>query len=301
MSKTLLVDCWEFNRFRKTDQNLPPFNIDGTDLYDFVAEELDTLKPVKDQAHERWSTLNKWNRVGARAFFLDGETGHYGDPGNVIDVPSGRTTLTLTEDHATTATTRALIVIPDEGMHAFAFYERSGARGASGLEIRKELQRLWRERSNRAFTWKCEWLIEPEAWLESVDFKAVEVRRYAGNSGTANSSIAGPDEYVFGAQAGRSKFLPRKQLKDILEDQAKAYGMLGVSVSPEDGDRVYVEVRDPETNRQKKYEVSGGSLPKIQRSIGATNDKDFINECVKYAGDLFPRMGRVWKNNWTDD
>jgi hypothetical protein len=220
--------------------------------------------------------------------------GAYNEPGSLVDTDSGEDAFTIDVNHAATAVTRSLFIVPDEGLYAVAFHERSTGRGTSGLDLLEDLKRQWRE-GRHGITWSHEWLEEAAAWLQAAKLKAVQVRRYSDR--TAADAVEELGEYLFGARATKNHFLPRRSLEQILDNSDAAYSLIGHNLSPADGDRVFVElVHD---GRQKTYAIDGGSMPKAQLRLGDLDDEAFVRLCVDQAATVvFPRLGVTWRPRW---
>lgn len=299
MSRTLLVQHWSFYTARVREanrQDFTPSDLGGIDLLDFVAAHLRDLTRI-DRDKQRWTSVRSVEKAGERAILVTAQAGAYNEPGDVVDVTTGAVSFSLGTDHAATSATRSLIIIPDSGLNAIAFFERSTGRGTSGLDLMNSLRSVWRERQP-GITWSVEWLEEADAWLQAAKLKAVQVRRYAGDRRTADSDVEELGEFVFGARAKRNRFLRHRTLEQILEDPRRAHELIGHQLAYETGDRVFVELHHD--GKQKTYALDGGKLPKLQMSLqdGLTDDA-FLDECINQAATkVFPGLGAVWNSNW---
>lgn len=299
MSRTLLVQLWSFHTARvhvANRQDFSPFDLGGRDLFEVIHSTLGKLESLDDEDRQRWVTMGETHRAGSRSLLVSASAGKYGESGDVVDRTDGSVAFTLGEDHAATVPTRSLIVVPDAGLYAVAFYERSSGRGASGLDLLKRLHHDWVGQCT-GITWKTEWLEESGAWVRAAHMKAVEVRRFAGTTGTAQSGVKPLGEYSWGLKAARGNFLPHRDLEQILDQPKYAHTLLGSAVEPEDGDRVFVElVRD---GRQKTYAIEGGNLPRMQMEIDDLDDKQFVGACAEHAAAVvFPRLSGSWNASW---
>ncbi len=299
MSRTLIVQHWTFHTARVHAANrldYQPADLNGLDLLEFVHDLTKPGTPIDNEPRQRWTRVDTVSARGARSLLVTAASGQYGEKGDVVNRNSGTVDFHLGEEHAPTAPTRSLIVVPDSGMHAVAFYERSSSAGASGIEL---LSGLWKRGfldSNTGITWKPDWIDEPEAWLEEARLKAVEVHRYAGEENTAAADSADLGEFIFAARARRNRFLGGGTLDAVLKDAKSAHQLVGMQY--EAGDRVFVEVKVGD--RQAKYQVGEGGLPKLQRPIDdGLSDDQFVSECITHAADrVFPGLGMAWNSVW---
>lgn len=296
MSRTLLVEKWSFHtaRVRNNRQDFPPYKLHDIDLYDFICEHAPYLS-LRDEQRSRMMTVDHVNTSG-RSLLVTAKAGAYNEPGTLVDTTTGDSAFEIGPEHAPTAPTRTLIIVPDQGLYAIAFYERSTGRGMSGPDVRNCLQRKWREYTP-LITWEAEWLIEAEAWLQTANLKAVSIRRYRGRGGTNGPVAEELGEYVFAARASRGKFFRHELLTDVLADPRRAHSLFGQQVQPDDEDRVFVELsRD---GRQKTYALERGSLPKAQLQIpDAMSDEEFITECVSQASGETMSDVITWNPKW---
>ncbi len=299
MSRTLLTQSWSFHTARVREanrQDYAPSALSGVDLLGFVRDQLDGLR-LTDKDKQRWTSVRSIEGSGTRALLVTAGAGAYNEPGDVVNVEDGTVDFTLNEKHAATTVTRSLIVVPDVGLYAVAFYERSTGRGTSGIDLAKALQDAWRSRG-AGITWRSEWLEESDAWLQAAKLKAVQVRRYVGGQNTAGADAVELGEYQFGAKAAKNRYLPQRTLEQILEDPKQAHTLIGHGLKHEDGDRVFVELTL--NGQQKTYALDGGRLPKVQLALDDDlDDNAFIAECVAQARDrVFPGLGLTWNPSW---
>lgn len=299
MSRTLIVQHWTFHtaRVRAAKRlDYQPSDLNGLDLLGFIQGLTTTGRPVDNEPGKRWTRIDSVTPRGARGLLVEASSGRYGEAGDLVDRSSGQVAFSYGEDHAPTGPTRTLVVVPDTGMHAIACYERSSSTGVSGVEL---LRWLWKRTfldANTGITWSHPWIDEPEAWLEEASLKAVEVHRYAGGTNTVAADSGGPDEFVHAARARRSRFLGRGTLEAVLKDAKAAHQLVGIDYA--DGDRVFVEVKVGD--RQAKYQIGDGSLPKLQRQLddGLTDD-EFVAECATHLRErVFPELGGGWNSSW---
>ncbi len=292
MSRTLLTQSWSFHTARVREpkrQDYAPSALPGADLLDFVRAELDDLR-VTNEVKQRWTSVRSVEAVGTRALLVTAGAGAYNEPGDVVNVDDGTVEFSLGQKHAATTLTRSLIVVPDVGLNAVAFYERSTGRGTSGLDLVQALQDAWRGRG-AGITWRAEWLEESDAWLQEAKLKAVQIRRYVGGVNTASADSVDLGEFQFGAKAAKNRFLPHRTLEQILQDPKHAHALIGHGLRHEDGDRVFVELTL--NGQQKTYALDGGRLPKVQLALNDDLDNHaFVAECAAQARDrVFPGLG----------
>lgn len=297
-----MVQDWTFHTARVREanrQDFSPADLGGIDLLDFVETQLRDLQWT-DLEKQRWTSVGRVDRAGSRALFVTAHAGAYNEPGDVVDVTTGDISFSLGKDHAATSLTRSLIIVPDSGLHAVAFFERSTGRGTSGLDLMKALRQAWKDKHTN-ITWNTEWLEEAAAWLMAAKLKAVQVRRYAGDHRTADPDAEELGEFVFGARAKRNHFLPHRTLDQILQDPGRAHDLIGHQLTHEEGDRVFVELHHD--GKQKTYALDGGKLPKLQMSLpDGQTDRDFRNECLNQAATkIFPGLGLAWNSNWVQN
>lgn len=301
MSRTLLTQSWSFHTARVREpkrQDYAPSALSGVDLLDFVRRELEGLR-LTNREKQRWTSVRSIEAVGTRALLVTAGAGAYNEPGDVVNVDDGTVDFTLNEKHAATTVTRSLIVVPDVGLNAVAFYERSTGRGTSGLDLARALQDAWRSRG-AGITWRSEWLEESDAWLQAAKLKAVQIRRYVGGAQTADADAVELGEYQFGAKAAKNRYLPHRTLEQILDDPKHAHELIGHGLRHEDGDRVFVELTLD--GQQKTYALDGGRLPKVQLALKDDLDNmAFVAECAAQARDrVFPGLGVTWTPAWVE-
>lgn len=157
MGRTLIVHHWTFHTARVHNPiDLPPCDLGGVDLLEYVKRNAPGLQR-RDPNRQRWVAVSSVALKGARSVLLTAEAGALDEPGRVVDSKSGSGVFDIQNDHVATAATRTLIVVPDSGLSAFAFYERSTGRGTSGLDVFGVLKSMWLSES-RGITWGAEWL-----------------------------------------------------------------------------------------------------------------------------------------------
>lgn len=298
MSRTLLVQDWTFHTaYGRGDnkQDYGPADLGGVDLLDFLEQRL-TGREINDEEKQRWTAVEDIKRVGERALLVSASAGAYNEPGSLVDVESGERAFQIGQNHAATSTTRTLYVVPDQGLHAVAFYERSTGRGTSGLDLLREMMSIWRDEGHK-ITWARQWLEETEAWLKAAQLKAVQVRRYSDEASTGGPTAEDIGEFTFGAKAAKNHYLPHRTLEQILDRPGAAYELIGHGLTEEDGDRVFIDLVSG--GRQKTYALDRGTLPKAQLAIDDLDDDEFVETAIKMASDtVFPRLGIQWRPAW---
>lgn len=298
MTRALLIQAWSYHTARvHKDSRLdfPPNNVLGVDVLEFVKSELSMNRSFDKEDRKRWVQVSAIQEVGSRSLLVTAKAGAYGEPGEIVDRRKGSVDFVLREDHAPTADTRMLVIVPDVGLHAFAFVERSTGRGSAGLDLVGQLHSAWRERETGA-TWRKDWMEDPRAWLESGEFKSVEIKRYRGDSGTLSSDVENLGGFEYRAKSRRGRFFSRKLLVDIVNDSAKAHQIFGIEVEPED--KVFVEIELEK--RVSKYALDNNKLPRAQIVLpDDLGDAGFVRRCLKEARDwVFPGVGLNYNPQW---
>ncbi len=298
MSRSLIVQHWTFHTAHKhapNRQDYSPYDLNGMDLLSFIQGVTKPGESIDNVPRKRWTRIDSVASRGGRAIVVTAASGRYGEPGDLVNRTSGTVDFRIGEEHAPTAPTRSLIVVPDSGLHALAFYERSSSAGISGVEL---FSLLWKRRfldAHTGITWEPDWIDEPEVWLEEARLKAVEVRRYNGNLNTSSADSDLPDEFIYAARARSGRFFGQGTLESVLKNAGRVHKMVGVQ--PVDNDRVLIEVKVGD--RQVKYRLDGGALPKLQRELsdGLTEDQ-FVGECLGQADRMFDGLGVKWVPSW---
>uniref|UniRef100_A0AAU8B0L6 Uncharacterized protein n=1 Tax=Dulem virus 32 TaxID=3145750 RepID=A0AAU8B0L6_9CAUD len=296
MARTLLFQDWCYHtaRVQKGRQEYPPSDVQGVDVLDFVAKELTEGRSFDKEENKRWVRVDKTISAGARSLLITASAGTYGETGEVIDRRNSSPVFKLEEDHAATAPTRMLVLVPDVGLHAFAFIERSTGRGAAGLDLVGQLHAIWREQ-NPGSTWVKPWIQDSEILFESGGLKGVQVRRYPGNARTVSAEVENLGTFEYAIRAKRGKFLGKKTLASIVKDAAKANELIGIEY--EEGDKVFLDIKLED--RTVKVALEEGKLSKAQLVIeNGLDDQEFIKCCTKEAEWVFDRVGLSYRPEW---
>ena len=297
MARTLLIDDWTYHtaRVRKNNrQDYQPSNVLGIDMLDFVEKALPVGASFDKKEKQRWVRVDEVRRAGRRSLLVKAAAGAYGESGEVVDRRDSSVAFMLEPDHATTAATRMLVLVPDVGLHAFAFIERSTGRGSAGLDLVGQLKQLWLEKGTGA-TWQQAWMQDADPWLESGDLKVIQVKRYRGPSGTTSPDVENLGTFEYAMRAQRGKFFKKKVLEEVLKDARKANELIGID--HEDGDRLFLEVALD--GRVAKFAVGEGKLPRVQAVLdNQLDDEKFIKCCIENARRVCERVGLAYKPEW---
>lgn len=297
MARTLLIDDWTYHTARvhkKNRQDYQPSGVLGTDVLDFVEKALPVGASFDKKEKQRWVRVDDVRRSGRRSLLVKATAGAYGESGEVVDRRDSSVAFTLEPDHATTAATRMLVLVPDVGLHAFAFIERSTGRGSAGLDLVGQLKQTWLEKGTGA-TWKQTWIQDADPWLESGDLKVIQVKRYRGSSGTTSPDVENLGAFEYAMRAQRGKFFKKKILEEVLKDASKANELIGIE--HEDGDRLFLEVALG--RRVAKFAVEEGKLPRVQAVLDdQLDDNDFIKCCIENAQRVCDQVGLTYQPEW---
>lgn len=296
MARTLLIQKWSYHTARVREPKrvqYQPINVLGADVLNFVKGQLVSGANFDLEDKKRWVQVDAVDRCGTRSLLVVASAGAYGEEGRVVDRRDSSVQFQMEPDHAPTSSTRMLVVVPDSGNYAFALMERSTGRGSAGLDLVGQLHKTWREQY-RDVTWHKEWIDDADAWRESGELKAVEVRRYRGFYDTAHGDEGGIFEYR--ARSRRGGVLSRGMLDAILEDSSKAHELIGIEA--EEDDRVFLELRLD--GRVAKYALDGGKLPKAQALLPDDLDNEaFTRHCAaEVQNRLCPKLGLIYNPGW---
>lgn len=298
MTRTLLIQKWGFHTARVREAkrvHYLPGDVLGVDVLKFIEDHLSSGDSFDKKDKQRWVQVESVQRRGTRALLVTASAGAYGEPGRVVDRRDSTTHFELTPDHAAVAPTRMLVLVPGEGLNAFALMERSTGRGSAGLDVVGQLHSRWREDHGEA-TWTHEWIEDAQAWLEDAQLKAVEVQRYRGVADT----FEGPKQakFEYRARAPRGLFWPSSFLRSILDKAATAHELIGIEAKEED--RVFVDLILE--GRSSKYAVDGGKLPRVQVVLpDSLSDDDFVSHCLgEIKQRLYPKLGLSYRPGWIE-
>ena len=283
MARTLLIDDWTYHTARvrkKNRQDYQPSDVLGIDVLDFLEKALPVGVSFDKKEKQRWVRVDDVHRMGRRSLLVKATAGAYGESGEVVDRRDSSVAFMLEPDHATTAATRMLVLVPDVGLHAFAFIERSTGRGSAGLDLVGQLKQTWQKKGT-GVTWQQTWMQDADPWLESGDLKVIQVKRYRGLSGTTSPDVENLGAFEYAMRAQRGKFFKKQVLEEVLKDARKANELIGID--HEDGDRLFLEVALD--GRVAKFAIGDGKLPRVQAVL---NDQLDDNEAYSRLPQVRP-------------
>lgn len=315
-SRYLTVSKMSFHRkhARGEKQRYAPADLNGKNLADIFSSFLRDLGKnkensdeeqklgINDEERETWINVVEVERWTDWVVVVKLQVGDYGEPGDLMEVYSGKKVGYIEKNQAPTRENRVLLFVPESGEYAYFFAESSN-RGSAGSIVLKKFKSYFSEKIS-SITMETATVTESEVWATGAKLAEVEVRVIGKSSDIADGLKVevGTLSYI----ARPNKKLTRFFSHDLLENLRKEEALKRLFVIPDlpEDRQVYVTMKDEKSGRQKKYKLDEESAPNIREVLNASNQSpldtaELVARCEERVSELCKRMGATWDPAWS--